>query len=391
MKIKLLLSIFLLFSISLEAQIQSFCGHADKLKGVTLPIHVKKTHSDGYSKSDQYVIPVVFHILHLNGPENISDEQIMSAMDALNEDFNKLNEDLVDVIDEFTAIIANVGVTFKLVRLDPEGQPTTGINRIYTNLTNHGWEDSSKINQWPPHKYLNIWVSKSLEGYAAAYSWYPEYADYYPELDGIMQQHDYTGSIGTSNEYLKHVLTHEVGHYFNLYHPWDLQIGDGPCGDDEVDDTPITQSSECILDLATCTPSIVENVQNFMTGTYCFRMFTEGQKNRMIETLNSPVGNRNNLWQEQNLIDTGLLDADLSISKIGNSSFSFAPNPATNTIQVKFSLAQTSLQLVNLFGQILLDQKTDNSSTQLIDVSHFPNGTYVLRYGNSFEKLVLNR
>ena len=39
------------------------------------------------------VIPLVFHVVHLGAPtgqaENISDAQIQSAVDALNEDFRK--------------------------------------------------------------------------------------------------------------------------------------------------------------------------------------------------------------------------------------------------------------------------------------------------------------
>lgn len=36
-----------------------------------------------------YTIPVVFHILHLNGSENISDAQVEDAVNNLNIDFSK--------------------------------------------------------------------------------------------------------------------------------------------------------------------------------------------------------------------------------------------------------------------------------------------------------------
>lgn len=372
----------------IHSQNEFKCGHNEK-KMNHLISHKKNKSEDYGSKSDEYVIPIVFHILHVNGPENISDEQIYSAIQALNEDFNRQNADRINVVPAFENNIADVGIVFKLAKLDPNGDSTTGINRIYTTLTNHGWEDSSKINQWPPHKYLNIWVSKSLDGNAAAYSWYPSYADVYPELDGIMQQYDYTGFVGTGSETVRHVLTHEVGHYFNLKHTSDDVIGNGPCGDDEVADTPITQPSECDLNLSVCNPPIIENVQNFMTGCYSFLMFAEGQKQRMIDCLNSSEGGRNNLWQEQNLIETGLLEHSANISTISKSKFTIYPNPATSELIISFESHKDELILSDLLGKTIpFNFKTENNQMK-IDVSGLPAGTYFVRSNDWNEKLII--
>ncbi len=387
---KNILLLFSLLAVHYSFSQQNFCGHNEKRTNYFTPNSSGKAQTN-VVKSDGYIIPVVFHVLHLNGPENISDEQIQSALQALNEDFNKQNWDTINVVSEFANNIANVGVTFKLAKLDPNGDSTTGINRIYTNLTNHGWEDSSKINQWPPTKYLNIWVCKSLEGYAAAYSWYPYYADFYPELDGIMQQHDYTGFVGTANDGVRHVLTHEVGHYLNLMHTWDNAIDGGPCGDDDVADTPITQSSGCELGLATCNTPIVENVQNFMTGSYCFLMFTEGQKQRMITCLNSPEGGRNNLWKEQNLIETGLFESSLSVAQLSKPDFKIYPNPAINEVIVSFDAEITEVTISDLLGKSI-PFSTQLTTNQLrIDVSEFRSGTYFIRSNNWNEKMVICR
>ena len=43
----------------------------------------------------------------------------------------------------------------------------------------------------------------------------------------------------TSPYHLGRTATHEVGHYFNLYHIW----GSGSCGNDYCNDTPTQQSS----------------------------------------------------------------------------------------------------------------------------------------------------
>lgn len=364
------------------------CGQNEKMNRVSIP---EKTENStiNHLKSNGYVIPVVVHVLHLNGTENVSDDQIHLALEALNEDFNRQNWDIINVVPDFAGNIADIGVTFKLAKLDPEGNPTTGINRIYTNLTNHGWEDSSQINQWPPRSYLNIWVCKSLEGYAAAYAWYPEYAEFYPERDGIMVQHDYLGYTGTAGEYARHVLTHEAGHYFNLKHTWDDVIGSGPCGDDEVADTPITQYSGCDLTLADCNPPIVENVQNFMTASYCDMMFTEGQKERMLNCLNSSMGGRNNLWQEENLIETGLMENTADVSAVSNNKFYVYPNPAKDELMIYFESDPGAIILTDLYGNSVNYSFTKTDNQIKITLSGLSAGTYFIGRESRNEKIVV--
>lgn len=258
------------------------------------------------SSSVIYTVPVVFHILHEYGNENISDAQVMDEIEWLNRDYNKLNPDTIDVIPEFENNIANIGFEFRLAQLDPNGNCTNGIEHIYTALTNSA-DDASKLNPWPNNKYLNIWVAKTLKNTAAAaYAYYPGAAS--ASVDGIMCRYDYVGGIGASNAGVAHTITHEVGHYFNLAHPWGSTNSPGvACGDDNVSDTPETMGwTSCVLSGSICNPPIIENVQNFMDYSFCDRMFTEGQKTRMLAAINSSIGGRSNLWTPANLTATGL-------------------------------------------------------------------------------------
>lgn len=202
-----------------------------------------------------YIVPVVFHILHTNGTENISDDQVKSAIDILNEDFRKLNADTSQVISAFRSKIADVKVEFRLATTDPNGNCSNGIDRIYTARTNSA-DDSSKLNPWPREKYLNIWTAKALATGWAGYAYYPSAATGNMIMrDGIMILQDYIGSIGTSTPYKSRALTHEVGHWLDLGHPWNRTINisinvELACGDDGVDDTPITKGhSTCPADL----------------------------------------------------------------------------------------------------------------------------------------------
>lgn len=252
-----------------------------------------------------YIIPVVFHIIHQYGAENISDIQVKDAIRTLNEDFRKRNADTTQTVAEFKPIAADCEIEFRLAQIDPFGQPTNGIERIASPYTNKG-NDTAKLNPWPRNMYLNIWVVKYVYGGFAAFATYPGGA---PEKDGILCLHNYIGAIGTSSLTNSHTLSHEAAHYLNIQHVWgNTNAPEVSCGDDLVSDTPITKghNNNCPLTDQTCTAGINENVQNFMEYSYCFTMFTNGQKTRMHAALNGTASDRNNLWTVSNLIATGI-------------------------------------------------------------------------------------
>ncbi len=273
---------------------------------------------------DPFVIPVVFHIIHNNGPENITDEQCQDAIRVLNDDFNKLNEDWDQVKEEFLDIVADIGVTFRLAGLDPDGNCTSGITRTQSELTNDGGQDMKDLIIWPRERYLNIWVAASAGG-AAAYTQTPGNVDgpWGEDTDGIVSLHTYVGSIGTSSASHSRTLTHEVGHWINLRHVW------GPTNDpglpencdlsDNVTDTPDTEgSTSCNRDGATC-GSPLDNVENYLEYSFCSKMFTLGQRTRMLAALNSGTADRNNLWTQSNLELTGTADPQALCSAAFNS------------------------------------------------------------------------
>jgi hypothetical protein len=194
-------------------------------------------------KASSYTIPVVFHILHEYGVENITDAQVYDAMEVINREFNAADPDSVNVVAEYAGLIGNGNIEFKLAALDPYGNCTNGIEHIYSHETRNG-DAFSKISQWNRARYLNIWVVDviGVSG-AAAYAVQPSGTDgNFFWLDGIVSNHEYVGSIGTSQPFHETTLTHEIGHYLSLDHVWggtnDPEVA---CGDDGVPDTPITQ------------------------------------------------------------------------------------------------------------------------------------------------------
>ena len=272
-----------------------------------------------------HVIPMVFHIIHQNGRENISDDQVYDAVRIINEDFNKLNQDLQEVIPEFRDIIGDGRIEFRLARIDPFGNPTNGIDRVVSAETFIG-DDGSKLNRWPRDSYLNIWVCNNITSgsgnNAAAYAYLPSSVNSNPNIDGIIANHRYVGSIGTSSEQGMHTLSHEIGHFLNLLHPWgpsnNAELPSNCSLDDGVLDTPVTEGTQGGCNLVKSTCGSLDNIQNIMDYAACDRMFTQGQVGRMYATLNSNTADRRDLWQQSNLQETGVADlvvADFTMRK----------------------------------------------------------------------------
>lgn len=256
-----------------------------------------------------YTIPIVFHVMHNYGSENISKAQIEDAMDILNKSFQKLNDDTGDVIAAFQSIFADCEIQFRLAQIDPNGNCTDGITRHQTELTYSAGDNVKTIVDWPSNKYFNVWVVNTIASGAAGYAYYPGVS---AAIDGVVIRHDYVGGIGTANgsNYSERSLAHEVGHYLNLRHTWGNSNTPGlpaNCNDDDlVFDTPNTigvSNFSCNLSQSTC--GFLDNVQNYMDYAICHKMFTEGQKDRMHAALSSNIGQRMNLWQLSTLVATG--------------------------------------------------------------------------------------
>ncbi|KAA9325846.1 T9SS type A sorting domain-containing protein [Hymenobacter busanensis] len=275
-------------------------------------------------------VPVVVHIIHTGGANNISDAQVYDAIRILNEDFNKLNRDTADVIAAFQPIYARVGFQFRLARKDPNGNCTTGITRTYSTQTTVGDNSVKDVIRWDQNRYVNIWVTDRANG-AGGYAILPCGGGLY---DGIVILNTQFASIGRScgSNFCARSLTHEMGHHFGLPHVWGGSNTPGlasNCGlDDGIADTPNTTGvgapaggSGCPLTSAPC--GVLANVQNYMDYASCIKMFTEGQKAVMRSALNLPC--RATLVSQANLVATGTNDG-------------YVPVPCTPTIAFRASV-----------------------------------------------------
>ncbi len=272
-----------------------------------------------------YDVPIVVHIVHDYGAENIADNVIFDAVSNWAEVFMAQNSDTAAVIDPFKPYVGNPGMRLHLATKDPNGNPTKGIVRTQSYLTLTA-DDQAKFESWPNNKYINIWfINKFGSSGAAAYAYYPSSGASMPYYDGIIGLYTYV-------DYAK-VIPHELGHVLNLAHVWGSTNNPAvACGDDNVDDTPPTMGHTpvgCVpaaLYDVTCAAGYLKhytavigggdsiqdypdtvNSQNIMDYTYCQLMFSKGQCFRMRTALTNSVAGRNNLITSANLAATGAL------------------------------------------------------------------------------------
>lgn len=267
------------------------------------------------NRATKYTIPVVFHIIHTNGPENISREQILDQMRIINADFSYTNGNKNKIRSQFLSVAADAQIRFELAKIDPNGNCTDGINRIYSPLgveVNRSTEDVKTLVQWNYQKYLNIWVVTSIEndqngttlGYAQ-FPWMPV-----KSRDGIVMRHDRVGTIGTGvASDSGRTLTHEIGHWLGLFHTFQDECSDG----DQCDDTPpvgsVFANVNCPSNGNSCTndfpdlPDQWENYMDYSNGS-CQAMYTANQKTRMHYFLTQSPRNSN--VSASNLVATGV-------------------------------------------------------------------------------------
>jgi len=256
-----------------------------------------RTQTPNGDRNETIVLPVVFHIIHQNGPENIPDERIQLALELLNQAFSHTGEYAQNGPG------ADVGIQFCLAQRDPDGAPTSGITRTVSPLTNvliNPDDDTLKnLIRWDPYHYINIWVVNSIFSQAppgatayAGYALLPFSVG--SDRDGIVIVAGYTSSVITG---ANSVLAHEMGHYLGLYHTFEGGCLNDNCltQGDRVCDTPPDQGTftactfnSCHTDANAPAPNpfssdTLDMTDNFLdySPNYCRNRFTEGQAERM--------------------------------------------------------------------------------------------------------------
>ncbi|MGE5135393.1 MAG: zinc metalloprotease [Gemmatimonadota bacterium] len=244
-------------------------------------------------------IPVVVHVVYNTNQQNISDAQINSQIDVLNQDFRRLNADAVNTPAAFAAVAADARLEFALAVRDPNCATTKGITRTQTNVT--GWTKLDQgmksaatggADQWDPDQYLNFWIVNYTDD-TLGYGTFPGMP---AGIQGVVVDYRAFGTTGTLTQgaHLGRTATHEIGHYLDLHHIWG-DDGSACTGSDLVADTP-NQAGFSPFSGTTCRvfPAVScsnapdgDMFMNYMdySGDQCMNLFTAGQVARMDAAL----------------------------------------------------------------------------------------------------------
>lgn len=381
---------------------QNICGF-DNLISTSNQNDVSKLNKRSINDSFvEYQIQVVFHVLHHREEENIKQTEVLKLLDVLNQAYYICNE---EIREEFKKVKGCPKIQFQLAQIDPKGDITSGINRIYTTMKTFNKPDLFEfdypkysklggVDAWDPERYLNIWLCNlsansiqyrgNLFGYALPPPQMRTWDSSYSPLlsrQGVVLSFQTVSSNVAPFDRVK-TIVHEVGHYLGLKHPW----GEGyaSCStDDGIEDTPNCSrpSTFCNFDKSTCyhddeSRDMIENYMDYTTDQ-CKTTFTVLQSKMMISTL---INYRSRLFKP------------ISISDLGHFDYIVYPNPFGENLIIisqhnsSFS-GILSVELTSLSGEIILNASkiSPTDDYMIFSASQISSGLYLLTITNSHQ------
>lgn len=333
-------------------------------------------------------VPVVVHVLYTNNTQNISDAQILSQLEVLNEDYGLRNADTTVTPSVFRPLMSDVQIQFCMADIDPNGNPTTGIERRQVTINRIGNGNryynfnQGGLNAWNADYYLNFWLCDIDGGSTLGYTYLPGTVN--PNQDGIVIDPQYFGTLGSVTPPFNkgRTVTHEVGHWFNLEHIWADESG--CAADDYVADTPqqkgenygcpsYPQTNQSGGRCNSTDPSSM--FMNYMdyTDDACMVMFTQGQTARMQAALNN---------FRSSLFNANGCSASTGINNISSSlNVDVSPNPSDGNFRIGFReiIQDANVFITDAQGRTIAEVQLKNISSFTVDLSKEPVGIYFAR------------
>ena len=334
----------------------------------------------GVQKSGGIItIPIVFHVIWHTAMENVSDSALHAQLAVLNQDLSRTNPDAVNTPADLLPIAAATNFQFCLADTDPNGAPTNGITRHYTDTVlwmdtffgndNIFYYATGGVDAWDPLHYMNVWVFN--RSYYAGTASSP--SSHGGPHDGVAL--DYPQALGASR-----ALTHEIGHCFGLKHVFGGTSGEVSCGDDLVADTPLqTFHYDCpAYPVYSCGNTAISDLfMNYMdySGSGCKNMLTQGQADRMLALFNQ--------YRTSYLSSNGCSSVGLHENIHPDPQLTVSPNPTSGPITVIISEAppEALLSITDAAGRTIRSTSLaiGENIQVAFDISEVGPGFYLLQ------------
>jgi hypothetical protein len=323
-------------------------------------------------------------VLYTEDIDSLTDQQIESQIDVLNEDYGLYHPYLDDIPSAFEEFASPTGLSFCLAKRDPDGMATNGIIRKKTDIeeigmTNRFYQSAlGGSDPWPTEDYVNIYISR-LSGDLLGFSTFPYSNEPY---DAVVVQPHFIGRGGSAvaPHNMGRTLTHELGHYFGLEHPWGP--GQGGCQEDDfVDDTPLqeTENLGCpafpVRDICTPQPPGVM-FMNFMdfVDDRCMSFFTKGQADRIMSMINE--------YRSELFNTKGCNAVSTTSREQKGQGFTVTQQNGQLHIESKWSTNSTDrvyLRVIDIQGKVTSITGRLLAQSQYLDISSLPAGLYILQ------------
>lgn len=323
-----------------------------------------------------FYIPVVFHFFHrptIQDPEGLfGEDQANAVIQRLNDDFNSNNADSTNIQDYYKPLRGNANIQFVRADVDPDGNTTNGIVYNATDKTaaaNRATDNDVKyLSYWPKNpstnsrRYLNFWIVDELSSPGVlAFATLPEFVAAgatRASEDGIIGRASLYRT-NPSGRFQRHALSHEVGHWLGLRHPFQMDGstpngcsmvdckfgGDKICDIPQVDTIYQADGVSCLVGHKTCDNQTqpYDNISNIMDYRYCPAMFSKGQCTRMRGTL---ISYRKDWVSWENLQTTGI---DRGIEKSDDDpKTNVYPNPFTFNIVIEIDAPEETASCIEI-------------------------------------------
>jgi hypothetical protein len=358
------------------------------------------------ARNEVYEIQVVFHVVWNQDFQNIPDSVFEDQIRVLNEDYRRLNPDAIQTREIFQEVAADAKIEFRLADTDPDGNPSNGITRTYTErsgfaldiFANENSLDEVKRSEnggkdpWDTNRYLNIWVCNiepSFLGQIFGLAYPPQGLENWPEgskepapeVAGVILHYTTLGSNNPSAGLDDYDLndggrtaTHEIGHYLGLRHIWGDGFFDGCAVDDGIEDTPNVASAanySCDFSLNTCfegeqdLPDMIENFMDYNRDD-CVNLFTENQIGVMR-------------WVLENL-RPGLIEGQFSgLPGYSEKELLMYPNPASEYFLLPESHEIPGrIRVFDCRGALIFESAIAGS--RQVPCADWPDGMYMVQY-----------
>ena len=409
-----------------EAQRKSLQGIADNYK-------LQQKNGATEKTTSLTPIPVIFHIIvdsaefnQMGGSTGIAN-RVDSQIAVIERDYNRSNGDSTRIPSGWKPLFAAVGIHFGLAHTDPNGHGTPGYeikisSHAFTQGTYGDYSDAKDntygLAAWDVTKYINVWCinfsdGSGLLGITTPKSftggWGGEPVNYegvcinYLTLGKRTSASDHYLATGYGSNYydLGRTLTHELGHFFEIWHTWGDDGGLCPWSsggsDDGLSDTPPEDDAKygaypdtmvasggsytdaCLDSSSIDVQPIGISSHDYMnyTDDIAMQMFTNDQAAVMISQVSAGG---------ENVTLTGnptLTSYPLAVTKVEvDNDLNIFPNPSTGVVNISMNNVNNNLQEITIFnitGQQVMNVKGSNQDYYSIDLSGMSKGIYFVK------------